>query len=203
VGLPSERERFNLCCRMVRAVLCTLVTALALTGFAAAATSGFQPYHWSLKDMRTAIRAVGYPTPHAKKLVCTESGVPVGSGGRYSSFRCTATYSQHRSKFVVAGVGEGGWICGGRTFSGCKLLRHGFVTTGAVDAGGSMAAMADLASRGYLAVHDQLPYRPVRSCKKSGSSTWSCAFTVNKARVTVSLSFKRASGGYVVGGTTS
>lgn len=132
--------------------------------------------------MKTAIRALDYPKPQSKKLICTEVDVAVGPGGQYSSFRCTATYSHHRrSRFVIAGVGEGGWLCAGKTFAGCKLLRHGFVPTADVNTDGSIGAAADLASRGYLVDHDQFPYQPVHFCQQAGASTWSCPFTVNNA----------------------
>jgi hypothetical protein len=51
---------------MTRARLLIVVVVLALTGSATAATSGSQPIRWTLKDMKTAIRAIGYPKPHPK-----------------------------------------------------------------------------------------------------------------------------------------
>jgi hypothetical protein len=179
-----------------------VVAVLAFSGAATAATAATQPTSWSLKDMKTAIRALGYPKPRAKRLTCTKFSA-AGPGGQYSAFRCSATYPKHRrARFVTEGVGEGGWLCGGKTLAGCKLLRHGFVTTAAVSADG-IAAAADLAARGYLFDHDQFPYQVVHFCVQVGSTAWSCAFTVNNAPLSVSLSFKKARGGYVISGTTS
>lgn len=188
---------------MARGLVLSVAAALAFGGAATAATAGSQPAYWSLKDMKTAIRALGYPKPHAKRLACTKF-VAAGPGGQYSAFRCSATYRKHRrARFVTEGVGEGGWICGGKAVAGCKLLRHGFVTSAAVTADGSIAAAADLAARGYLVDHDHFPYQVVHFCVQVGSTAWSCAFTVNNAPVSVSLSFKKAKGGYVISGTTS
>lgn len=180
--------------------LIPLVIAVAV--FAGTAAAAGTPVAWTKKDMTTAIRAIGYPKPHAKKLACAGLGMR-DTAGRYTSFRCVATYTHHRRRvFYTAGIGEGGWLCAGKTAAGCKLLRRGFVTTAEVAVQSSLGGVADTAARGYLVDHDMFPYQVVHFCQQDGSA-WSCPFTVNNQPVTVTISLAKAKGGYVVVGSTS
>lgn len=175
------------------------LAALILAASASAATT--PTVAWSKKDIQAAARALSYPKPHPKKLSCRGRGD--GSGGRYVSFRCVATYRHHRqTRFLVGGIAVGGWLCAGK--AGCKPLRRGFVTTAAADMAGSLGAAADLASRGYLASHNQIPYQPVHFCEQTGASVWACPFTIGDSeRVTVTVRLKKAKGGYITSASTS
>jgi hypothetical protein len=146
--------------------------------------------------MKSAVRALGYPKQHMKKLACTGSGVT--DSGLFSSFRCTATYTRHRhSRFFIQGQGEGGWLCAGKTLAGCELLRRGFVTSGTVATQG-LNASVDLAARGYMS-NRYGSYQAKGFCTRTGSLTWSCPFV----SATVALTLKKATGGYVSGATTA
>jgi len=170
-----------------------ILAALVLAGTAGAATPTTS---WARKDIYSAVKAIGYPKPHPKKLGCHGIGVADSTGG-HTAFRCTATYTHHRRRmFVIGGIGEGGWLCAAKTLAGCKLLRKGFVTSAEVSADGSMGAAADLAARGYMVNHYG-SYQATGFCKQQGSSTWACGFTT----ATVTLTITRARGGYVIKGS--
>jgi len=175
----------------------TLLVAATCLVFAASASAGAS-VPWTLKDMKTAVRGIGYPRAHAKKLSCRGQGSAT-TAGTFTSFRCVATYAHHRRRvFYIAGDGEGGWLCAGKTATACGLLRHGFVTTSQVAADQSMGAAADLAARGYMQNHYG-SYQALHFCQAAGSSTWSCPF----AQATVTITFKAATGGYVTTGSSS
>lgn len=176
----------------------TVVALLAAVALccAASASASFHATYWSLKDMKTAIRAVGYPHPHPKTLHCSD---------HHAMFKCSATYTRKpkKARFVIEGVGVGGWLCAGKTFAGCELLRHGFVTTNFVNSFGDLGKVADTASRSYLVNHGQSPYTVTHYCQQAegSTSTWTCAFTVNNEPVTVTMTFTQARGGYVTAGS--
>lgn len=173
------------------------LTVAAAALLASTASASAPTVSWSVKDMKTAVRAIGYPKPHPKTLACKGQGT--ATANLYTSFRCTATYPRHvRKRFVTAGRGEGGWLCAGKTMSACGLLRKGFITTATVTADGSLNAAADLAARGYLLNHG-VQYTVIHFCQQTGSSTWSCPFQ----EATVTVTMKRATGGYVVSAVKS
>jgi hypothetical protein len=87
---------------------------------------------WTVKDMKAAVRALGYPKPHPTKLACR------GHKGQFTSFRCVATY-RHRAPRLLRAVASR-WAAGcapAETLTGCKLLRRGFVPTAAPKGGSS------------------------------------------------------------------
>lgn len=170
--------------------LSAAILIIAGTAAQAASASGTSSA-WTTKDMTAAVRAVGYPKPHPVKLAC--KGVGPATGAAYDSFRCTATYRHHiRKRFVIAGRGEGGWLCTGTTISACKTLKHGFVTTGQVATLKSLGAAADLAARGYM-TNRFGGYQAVHFCEQTGETTFSCPFVGE----TVTITMKAAKGGYV------
>lgn len=180
----------------------TLGVTLAALILAATASAAGPPVAWTKKDMTAAVRAIGYPKPHMRKLACKGVG-PADSAGGHTTFRCTATYRHHRrSRFYVGGRGEGGWLCAAKRLAGCKLLRHGFVTSAQIVTLQSLGAAADLAARGYLTNRDET-YQVVHFCEQTSSSAFACPFTVNDSSVTVTVSFKRAKGGYVISASTA
>lgn len=176
--------------------LTTMIACAALV-FAASAEASTPTVAWTKKDMTTAIRGLGYPKPHPRKLTCKGLGVP-DTVNRYPEFRCVATYRHHRHRrFYTAGRAQGGWLCAGKTVAGCRLLRRGFVTSLEIARLGSQAATAGESAKGYLINHDQFPYQVVHFCTLSDASTYSCPFSVNDVPVTVTMTFRKASGGYV------
>lgn len=171
----------------------TLALAAVLIFATSAASAAGPVVSWTTKDMKMAIRALGYPKAHPKKLACKGSGAEVGN----LSFRCVGVYRHHlRRVFYTQGQGEGGWICAGKTLAGCKVLRRGFVTSQQVGLLGSHAAVAGQAARGYLQDRGQT-YIVTHFCTASGSS-WSCPFVVDGAQVVVMVGLASARGGYVV-----
>jgi hypothetical protein len=176
----------------------TLAVVAAAAVFASSAAAAGMPVPSTVKDMKTAVRGVAYPKPHPKKLSCKGQGPE--SGSLFSAFRCVSTYKHHQRRvFFIQGQDEGGWLCAGKTLAGCKLLRKGFVTTQEVNRLESLGAAADLAARGYLDNHG-LTYQPVHFCQQAGT-VWACPFTVNNTQVTVTVSLKKARGGYVISAT--
>ena len=172
-----------------------IVAALTFTTVAGASST---PIAWTKKDMTTAVRALGYPKPHPKKLTCKGLGSP-DSLGRYGAFHCVATYlrrPKHRS-FYIEGRGEGGWLCAGARLATCKLLGRGFVTTAAISAGGINAA-ADVAARGYM-TNRYGSYQPTGFCQTAGTLKWTCGFTT----ATVALTMKTAKDGYLEAATAT
>jgi hypothetical protein len=181
-------------------IIASIAVALVFTASAAATRPPPGDPPWAKSKMLTALRALGYPKPHPLKLTCKDP--PQGRDVGIASFACTATYKHHvRRRFVAAGQGEGGWLCAGKTLAGCKLLRRGFVTTAAAAVYPSLSGAAQIAAEGYLADHDQFPYQVVHFCTQASASSWSCPFLVNNAPVTVTISLKKAKGGYVVSGS--
>lgn len=181
------------------AVKVTLPLVAAALVFTASAAASSPSTPWTTKDMKTAIRAIGYPRAHAKTLICHGQGT-ADTVGRFTSFRCVATYRRrpHRRVFYTAGQGEGGWLCAGKTLAGCVLLRHGFVTTSQVKTLPSLGAAADLAARGYMQNHYG-GYQVTHLCEAASSSTWSCPFS----QATVTITFRAVSGGYVTAGAAA
>lgn len=181
----------------------TIVTVAAAVAASSVLAAG-PSVPWTKKDMTTAIRAIGYPKPHPKKLACRGVGA-IDSAGRFVSFRCIATYSNHRRRvFYTAGQGlpESGWICAGPHPSPCKLLRKGFIPTAEANLQASQAGVAENVAKGYLVNHNLFPYQVTRFCEQS-SSGWSCPFTVNAQPVTVTVNLKAAKGGYVTTASSS
>lgn len=168
-----------------------LVCALALVAVPSGSAATGPSTPWTTKDMTMAVKAVGYPRLHARKVTCHGLGTADGIG-RYLSFRCVALYARHRrARFYVGGLGEGGWLEAGKTPATERLLRKGFVPSATVATQG-LAATADLAARGYMA-NRYGTYQAAGFCKQAGSSSWSCPFSM----VTVTLTMKAAKGGYV------
>lgn len=172
----------------------TVIGVLAVLIWSAAASAA-PTVAWTKKDMKTAVRAIGYPKPHPKKLACKGVGA-ADTTGRFSSFRCTATYKHHsHRRFVIAGQGEGGWLCAGRTLMGCKLLRHGFVTT--AETADGLEGSAELAAVGYMQNRYGItsPYR-TGLCTQAGATAWTCGYkTTDTSAVNVTITFKRVKGG--------
>lgn len=167
-----------------------LLAALIVAG-TATATASTTPTPWTRANMTAAVKAVGYPKAHAKKLTCRGIGL-ADSSGRYNAFRCTAAYRHHRiRRFYAAGRGEGGWLCAAATLSGCKLLRHGYITTATMNLGGAI----DIAARGYMTNHYG-SYQVAGFCR-GGPPVWTCPFT----NTTVTITTKAAKGGWVTTGT--
>jgi hypothetical protein len=134
-------------------VFAVMLAATANAGVAA------PPMSFSLKDMKAAIRALGYPRPHAKKLTC--KGVTLSGGVAYLSFKCVATYRNHpQRRFVAAGRGEGGWICAGKRLSTCKVLSHGFVSTAYASNQAELGGAARFAAEGYIQKSTESGIRP-------------------------------------------
>jgi hypothetical protein len=152
--------------------------------------------------MKTAVRGLGYPKPHAKKLSCRGQGAAT-SPGRFSSFRCIATYAHHRRRvFYVEGQGLGGWICAGARLATCKVLRHGFVTTSQAAFDGGAAGSASLAARGFVEDRYSVAYTVVtHPCTQSGSSSWTCGYAVAAGDAEVTVSLKTVTTGFVVAAT--
>lgn len=173
-----------------------LVAALLFAVSSATAAGPNVP--WTAKDMKTAIRAVGYPKPHPVKLACKGLGTQ-DSSGRFAAFRCTATYRHSiRRRFYIQGKGEGGWLCAGKTLTTCKVLPRGFVPSSQFTYG--VQGAAEVASTGYM----QNTYgigAPSRTgpCTQSTSSAWTCGYwSTDTTKVDVTVTVKPAKGGYAV-----
>lgn len=152
---------------------------------------------WSKKDIQTAMRGLGYPKPHPKKLTCkTASG---------EAFRCVATYRHNRHRrFVTGGVALGGWLCAGKSVSSCNTLRHGFVATDQLGSTGELEGAAEFAARGYMDVRYGIAF-PNRAgpCTGSGAS-WTCSYYLSDTEtVAVTVALKKVKGGYVTSASTS
>lgn len=170
-------------------------TLAAATVAASAVASSAPAVPWTRKDMTTAVKALRYPKPGARRLACRGLATP-DTIGRFASFRCIATYRHHRRRvFYIAGQGEGGWLCAGTKLAGCKLLRRGFVTAAQVNTEGLDGA-ADLAARGWMTNHYGA-YQVTHLCKATGTFSWSCAFSA----ATITVSMKAAKGGYLLSAT--
>lgn len=187
-------------------ILSALILSFSLFAASSAAASSTPSVAWSKKDMTTAVRGLGYPKPHSKRLVC--KGLGASAGGRHTAYRCVATYTHRRHRrFVIGGEAMGGWLCGGKKLASCAPLKHGFVTNTQLsqDDLGELSAAAGFASRGYL----QMKYRvsttyPKGSCSQAGASAWSCPYNwTNDSTMTVTVSFKHAKGGYAISATAS
>lgn len=185
---------------MKRLAVLTVVGLLVLAGTAAAA-GPIVP--WTAKDMKTAVRGLAYPKAGAKKLACRGLGTTTQAGW-FSSFRCVATYRHHRRRvFYTQGQGLGGWICAGPTLATCKVLRHGFVTSGQAANGGT-AVWAQLAARGFVENRYSVASTVVTSpCRQSGTNSWTCGYGVAAGDVTVTVSLKAVTAGYVVTATAT
>jgi hypothetical protein len=106
-----------------------LVVLTALSAGAVDGAVGVRPVSYAPAMMKKALKAIGYPRTHLRKLTCRGVGAPVN--GRYWSFRCAARWSHRgRRAFYAAGSGYGGWLCVGSSSSGCKVLRRGYLTEG-------------------------------------------------------------------------
>lgn len=177
----------------------TLVLLAASLFFAATATAAGPSVGWSKKDITTAMRGLGYPRPHPKKLTCSSI---TGS----EAYKCVATYAHHRRRrFVTGGVAQGGWLCAGKTLAACNTLRHGFVATDQLSGSTADAVhgAAVIASRGYMKIRYQMP-SPNQSAPCTGSgATWTCSYYVtDTSTVAVTITLKTAKGGYVTAAST-
>jgi hypothetical protein len=183
-------------------LIAVLAVTSAVVPIAVASTGPTVP--WTRGNMIAAVRALGYPRGLARKLACTGMGA-ADTSGRYASFRCKATYTHHRSRrFQIAGRGEGGWLCAGKTIAGCKLLRRGFVSKGMVTAEGFDAA-ANSAARGWV-TNKYGTYQVTRYCTAStstASSSYTCDFHVSSGNITVALTFIVAKRGYLLTASAS
>lgn len=177
----------------------TLCLAAAALVFAATASAGTPSVAWSTKDMKTAIRALSYPKPHAKKLACKGLGA-ADTNGRHTSFRCVATYKHHRRRvFYTEGSGLGGWICAGTKLATCTVLHHGFASTSMVAFDGSLQGAAELAARGYVQNrYDTFDTFPAGECTQAAARSWSCPYKLDAGTITVTITLKTAKGGYLV-----
>jgi hypothetical protein len=135
---------------------------------------------WSAATMRTAVRALHYPKPGARKVSCRGT----------STYRCVITYRRHRRRVLYARwQGEGGWICAGPHLATCKTLRHGFLPT-------SMGATPDYVAAGY--VENKYGVTPdTTGCNQTGTLTWSCGYQIPSGPITVTVSFRTVKGGWV------
>jgi hypothetical protein len=186
------------------AAVVVLMGALVV-GVVASSSSAGTPVRWTQKNMLSALRAIGYPKPHPKKLTCKARIVPAPTNlsVKIQVFFCTATYRHgHRLKAVVAGDGEGGWICAGKTLGFCRVLSHGFVTTSQVGPSHDLQAAAARAGLGYMDVRHNTPNAGVVDpCATTAAMTYSCVYSGPQSNITVTLVFKKAKGGYLVSGT--
>ena len=159
--------------------------------------------------MQTALRAIGYPKPHPKKLTCKGRIVPAPTNlsVKIQVFICKATYRHgHHSKFMAAGDGVGGWICAGRDLRTlyCRVLKQGFVTTRQVGPSKDLQPSAARAGLGYMDVrgHNTPNAVVVDPCTATATMAYTCVYkSAQGSNITVTISFKTAKGGYLVTGT--
>jgi hypothetical protein len=188
---------------VTRAKLIAVLAVASVTVPIAVASTG-PTVPWTRADILAAVRALGYPSGLPRRLACTGMGA-ADTSGRYASFRCKATYGHHRSRrFQIAGQGEGGWLCAGKTIAGCKLLRRGFVSRATVGSEGFDAA-ANSAARGWM-TNKYGTYQVTHYCTAStstSSSSYTCDFHVSSAKITVALTFIVAKRGYLLTASAS
>ena len=180
----------------------------AATALMVAAVAIARPtFPWHPKDMEIAIRALGYPRPHPRTLSCKGQGH--NTYGRYASWKCHATYAHGKPRtFVMGGEAAGGWLCGGKTLRSCRLLQHGFITNSWAQEEqqfGGFASVASLVSFTYLQSHDGIddPVGTDTPCPQSGTAAWSCSYNTPSGEITVTISFKKAKGGWITTGSAS
>lgn len=154
---------------------------------------------WTANDAKTAIRGLGYPKPHPRNLACKGAGT--------DTFHCVATYRHHRrNRFVIESV-SGPWLCAGKTLGGCKALRHGFVTGRQIAQryNGYLATFAEFAARDYMGLHYGIDApNTAPGGGQTGPTTWTFRYyTTDTTTVLVTISAKRAKGGYVISGSAS
>ncbi len=168
------------------AIVVALYTAGAMRG--ATTESGTTV---TTKVMVEGLKAIHYPVAHPKRLSCR--GLGVALNGRHTSFRCVATLKTRRHRrFYTRAVAKGGWLCAGKSLSGCVMLGRGFVPASAADNQG----WQEIAVVGWLQAHkiDKSGARGV-SCIGS-KSPMTCTLRA-KRPVTVILSYYKAGIGYV------
>jgi hypothetical protein len=108
----------------------------------------------------------------------------------------------------MGGEAAGGWLCAGKTIRACAVLRHGFIPNAQAQGEqrfGGFPNLADLASTNYLQIHDGLtdPDGPTLvPCPNSGTMAWSCSYNTPTGAITVTISFKKATGGWITTGHT-
>lgn len=169
----------------------TAVTAMTIALLSGTVTSAAgASASWTVKDMKAAVRALGYPKPHPTKLACRGK----------TMYRCVATYRHGRRVFYAQWQSMGGWLCAGKKASICTLLRHGFVPT--ADTGGSLPGAAQFAARGYMTIHYNDPQPVVSSpCPQSSApSTWTFCYKLDVGSISVNITLKRVKTGYVTTG---
>ena len=165
-------------------IIAISVLFVALAGTAAASAGSVQP--WTRHNMTAAVRAVGYPKPHPRKLSCRKAG---------AGFNCVAVYRRKR-RFYIQGAALGGWLCAGTRPSTCRILRHGFA---AGPTSGDPHGAADLAAQGYMGWKYNDPVPVVKApCVTTGQLVWTCQYAGESAPVTVTVRLKVAKGGWVV-----
>ena len=174
------------------------LAAIAGLAFAASASAATSSVGWTTQDMKTAVRGLGYPKPHPKKLACKTLGI--------DAFRCVATYRHHRhTRFTV--TGKGAWLCATKTAASCGWLRRGFVTTRQIDQryGGTLAGAAQFAAKAYMSIKYGINYLTTApGGGQTGPTTWTFSYyTSNTSTVLVTIAAKQAKGGYVITGSAS
>jgi len=172
-----------------------IACALALIAVASGSAATRPSTPWTPKAMTMAVKAVGYPRPHAKRVTCRGLGV-ADSAGRFSGFRCVAIYRRRptRRVFYMAAT-LGGWLCAGPRLATCKTLRHGFVATDMAPYG--VAAEASVSASGYAEnKYGVTSTERSASCTPAGTLSWSCPFTAPAATITVT--YRPVKGGWLV-----
>lgn len=170
-------------------VVAACLATLSGVAFAGLATA------WTSKDMTAAVKVVGYPKPHAKRVVCRGTSAQL-SLTTWTPVRCVATYRHHRrAVFTARWQGGGGWVCAGKTAATCKLLRHGFTPTALSD--GQPAWVAQMASIGYMANHYNAP-QPFRNrdCPTATPPAYSFCYRLDTGSVDITVTVKQARAGY-------
>jgi hypothetical protein len=140
--------------------------------------------------MVAGLKAIQYPVAHPRKLTCRGLGAAVK--GRHRSFRCVATLNAHRERrFYARTAAKGGWLCAGKTLSGCVILKRGFFPASAADNQG----WQETAVIGWLQAHHFHVNGASLSCTGT-KSPLTCTLT-KRPPVTVILSYQKAAAGYV------
>lgn len=172
--------------RLIPFVAAALFLAICVGTVAAATVT------WTKADMVAAVRALGYPKPHARKVTCKAVG---------PAFRCNATYRRKRV-FYAQGQGPGGWLCAGAKLSACKTLPRGFLAKDAIPAGLTLDAMVSTSAVGYIQDKYGIASGSTQrsqGCTPAGTNTWTCPFTYPSA--TITITYKTARGGWIVIGS--
>lgn len=172
---------------MTKVGVVSLVLLLAVAGTAAAANPE------GPGSMAAALKALHYPKP-AKKLSCHHAG---------SGFKCKATLRHGHKTVYAEWANTGGWVCAGKTLTGCKVLRHGFVSKSSLaryQQYGGLKAYAGIASTGYLENKYQATPNVTAPCAQAGASSWACGYSIPSGNVTVTITYKQVKTGWLIRG---